>query len=456
MDRAPNRSRFVLRHAWLGTLASAAVLLAACTSAVPASAPTSRATTTSATNPAPGAAPIEISFFYPVAVGGPVTKIIEGYAAEFNKATPGIHVTATFSGSYQDSLTKIQTTLEGGGAPPDTAVLLSTDLYTLKDADYIVPLDDFVKSSGDQFLGDFYDAFMANSKDAGHVYGVPFQRSTPVLYYNKDQFQEVGLKPDQAPKTWADMLDAAKKLTKPDGARWGIEIPSDGFPYWLFQGIAIGNGQNVVGDTANKVTFNNPAIIGALQAWVDLGIKDKVAPAGIVQWATAPNDFTAGKTAMLWHTTGSLTSILKDAKFAVGVGFLPGLKQNGAPTGGGNFYLFKQTPPAKRQAAWKFIQFMAGPEIQARWTVDTGYIAARKSAWDTATLKAYATKAPQVLVALDQLPFAAKELSTHQGPQMQQLLGNQVQAALTGKKSAQQAMEDAQKDADKILAQFKD
>jgi sn-glycerol 3-phosphate transport system substrate-binding protein len=159
---------------------------------------------------------------------------------------------------------------------------------------------------------------------------------------------------------------------------------------------------------------------------------------------------------MLWHTTGSLTSILKDAKFPVGVGFLPGLKQNGAPTGGGNFYVFKKTPPDKQQAAWKFIQFMASPEIQARWTVDTGYIAARKSAWDTATLKDYAVKAPQVLVAREQLPFAGKELSTHQGPQLQQLLGNQVQAALTGKKSAQQAIEDAQKDADKILAQFKD
>jgi sn-glycerol 3-phosphate transport system substrate-binding protein len=220
--------------------------------------------------------------------------------------------------------------------------------------------------------------------------------------------------------------------------------------------MAIGNGQNVVGDPANKVTFNNPAVAGALQAWVDLGVKDKVAPASIVQWATAPNDFTAGKTGMLWHTTGSLTSILKDAKFPVGVGFLPGLKQNGTPTGGGNFYLFKKTPAEKQQAAWKFIQFMAGPEIQARWTVDTGYIAARKSAWDTATLKEYSAKVPQVLVARDQLAHAAKELSTHQGPQIQQLLGNQVQAALTGKKSAQQALEDAQKDADKLLSQFKD
>ncbi len=435
------------RSRWLAIPLAALLALSACAPAQPGTGPAA---------PAAGA-PVEVSFFYPIAVGGPITKIIDGYAEEFNKANPDIKVVPTFAGSYADTLTKIQTTLEGGGAPPDTAVLLSIDLYTLKDADYIIPLDQLVAAAGGQaFIGDFYDAFMLNSKAGGQVWGIPFQRSTPVLYFNKDHFKESGLNPDQAPRTWAEMVAAAKKLTKPDGQRWGLEIPSDGFPYWLFQGVAIGNGQNVVGDAGNKVSFNHPAVVEAVQAWVDLSTKDKVAPQGIVQWATTPNDFTSGKASMVWHTTGSLTNILKEAKFPVGVGFLPGLKQPGAPTGGGNFYLFKKTPPEKQRAAWKFVQFMTSPEMQARWGIDTGYVAARKSAWTTKAMQDYTAKTPQVLVAREQLQHARKELATHSGPEIVKIFGNGLQAALTGKKSPQQAMADAQQDAEKILSQFKD
>lgn len=430
---------------------SAASSAAAATTAPPATTGAS-ATTAPATT---GGATVELNFFYPVAVGGPITKIIEGYAADFTKANPTIKVTPTYTGSYQDTLTKIQTTVDGGGAPPDVAVSLSTDLYTLKDGDYIIPLDDYIKTAEPSYITDFYDAFMLNSKDGGKVYGIPFQRSTPVLYYNKDLFKEVGLNPEQAPKTWAEMVDMAKKLTKPDGSRWGIEIPSDGFPYWVFQGMAIGNGKNFVDDTGTKIFFNDPAVVQALDAWVGLGTKDKVGPASIVIWNTTPDDFIGGKAGMIWHTTGSLTNILKNAKFPVGVGFLPGLKQPGAPTGGGNFYLFKKTPQAKQAAAWKFIQFISSPEYAAKWTIDSGYVAPRKSAWETPALKEYTARNPQALVARDQLQYAGKELATHSGPQIQKVFGDELQAALTSKKQPQAAMDDAQKNADNILKQFR-
>jgi len=418
----------------------------------PAATTGASATTAPATT---GGAVVELSFFYPIAVGGPITKIIDGYAADFTKANPGIKVTPTYAGSYTDTLTKIQTTIDGGGMPPDVAVSLSTDLYALKDADSIIPLDDYIKASDPAYITDFYDAFMLNAKDGGKIYGIPFQRSTPVLYYNKDLFKEVGLNPDQAPKNWAEMVDAAKKLTKADGSRWGLEIPSDGFPYWVFQGMAIGNGKNFVDDSGTKTFFNDPAVVQALDAWVGLGTKDKVGPASIVIWNTTPDDFIGGKAGMIWHTTGSLTTILKNAKFPVGVGFLPGLKQPGAPTGGGNFYLFKKTPQVKQAAAWKFIQFLSSPEYEAKWTIDSGYVAPRKSAWETPALKDYTAKNPQALVARDQLQYASRELATHSGPQVQKVFGDELQAALTSKKQPQAAMDDAQKNVDNILKQFR-
>jgi sn-glycerol 3-phosphate transport system substrate-binding protein len=121
-----------------------------------------------------------------------------------------------------------------------TSVLLSTDMFTLIDEDAIVPFDNFVKTADDKaWLGSFYKAFMLNSQTGGKTWGIPFQRSTIVLYYNKELFKEAGLDPNKPPATWAEMADYAKKLTKKDASgkvtQYGVQIPSSGFPYWLFQ-----------------------------------------------------------------------------------------------------------------------------------------------------------------------------------------------------------------------------
>jgi len=400
---------------------------------------------------------VELNFYYPTAVGGAISQLFDKYAAEFMTANPDIKINSVYVGGYDDIYKAVQTQISGGGTGPDVAIFLAADLYSLIDNDYIVPMTDFIKNTpdGDKYVEDFYPAFLANATDAGTLWAMPFQRSTPVLYYNKDMFKEAGLDPEKAPETWQDMLDYAKKLTKADGSRWGLMIPSDGFPYWLFQGFAISNGQNIVGDEANKVYFNTPSTVEALQFFVDLANKDGVMPKGIIKWGDTPTAFKAGQVAMIYHTTGSLTNILANAKFNVGVGFLPkGKAGYGAPTGGGNLYILKNASPEKQAAAWKWIQFLTSPEKQADWTVNTGYIATRKSAWEVDALKNLVAEKPQYAVARDQLEFAGKELSTHSGLEVRQTFGKAVAAALTGEKTVQQALDDAQADAEKLLADF--
>lgn len=432
--------------------------------AAPASAPAGRAAATSAPA-AQAAAPsaagaVDLDFYYPVAVPGPITQILDKYAADFQKENPNINVKPVLAGSYQDALTKIQTTVQGGGAPPALAVLLSTDMWSLIDADAIVPLDNCISTiGGDAYLKDFFPAFMANSQAQGKTWGIPFQRSTPVLYYNKDAFKEAGLDPEKPPKNWDELVAMSQKLTKKDAqgqvTRWGIQIPSDGFPYWMFQGFAIEAGKNIVGDSATEVYFNTPEVKRALEFWASLSTKHNVMQPGVIAWATTPNDFTAGKTAMMYHTTGSLTNVLKQAQFPVGVAFMPADKGYGAPTGGGNLYIFKNAPKEKQDAACKFIQFLTSPERAAQWSIDTGYVATRNSAYDTQAMKDHAAKNPQYLIARDQLQYAQRELGTHAAPQLQQALGNNIQAVIAAKKTADQAMQDGQAEADRILKQFK-
>ena len=404
------------------------------------------------------AQPVEVPFYFPVAVGGPITKLIDQYAADFNKENPSIKVSPIYAGSYQDTIVKALTAHKAG-TPPVASVLLSTDTFTLIDEDAVVPIDNFAKTPEDKaWLGSFYKAFLLNSQVGGKTWGVPFQRSTIVLYWNKELFKEAGLDPSKPPQTWAEMADMAAKLTKKDASgkvtQYGVQIPSSGFPYWLFQGLTTQNDVILANEAGNAVRYDDPKVIEALSYWVDLG-KKGVHPPGVVEWGTTPKDFFERKVAMIWTTTGNLTNIRTNAKFDFGVAMLPAGKKRGSPTGGGNFFIFKKATAAQQEAAFKFARWLTTPERAAQWGIDTGYVAVSPAAWETAAMKKYAADFPPATVARDQLPFAVAELSTHDNQRVTKALNDGLQAALTGAKTPEAAMKDAQREAERLLRSYK-
>ncbi|MDJ0387461.1 ABC transporter substrate-binding protein [Roseomonas sp. E05] len=400
--------------------------------------------------------PVEISFNYPVAVGGPITRIIDGYCADFETANPGIRVRPVYTGSYQDSITKALTAAKGGDAP-QVACLLSTDMFTLIDEGVVAPWDE-VEGVDRAWLDGFYPAFLENSRTGGKTWGIPFQRSTIVMYYNKEAFKAAGLDPETPPKTWEEQLAFAQKLTKRQGdqvTQWGIQIPSSGFPYWLFQALTTQNDVRLMNEAGDTTYFADPKVAEALQYWMDLATKHKVHPPGIVEWGTTPRDFFERKVAMMWTTTGNLTNVKANAPFPFGVAMLPAHKRPGSPTGGGNLYVFKSASPAQREAALKFARFLTAPERAAQWGIDTGYVAVSPAAWETPKMKDYVAGFPAAAVARDQLPHAVAELSTHENQRVTKALNDGLQAALTGRKQAGPAMADAQAEAERILRSYR-
>jgi sn-glycerol 3-phosphate transport system substrate-binding protein len=401
----------------------------------------------------------EISFFYPVAVGGPITRIIDGYAADFEKENPGVTVKPIYAGTYQETIVKALTAHKAGN-PPVTSVLLSTDMFSLIDEEAIVPIDDFTKGDAEQrWIKSFFPAFMLNSQTGGKTWGVPFQRSTIVLYWNKEAFKEAGLDPDKAPATWAEELAFAEKLTKRDSSgnttQWGMQIPSSGFPYWLFQGLTTPNDVVLMNQEGDRTFYDRAAVIEALARWADLGRKHKVMAPGVVEWGTTPKDFFERKCAMMWTTTGNLTNVRTNAKFPFGVAMLPANKRRGSPTGGGNFYIFKKASREQQAAAVKFAQWMTSPERAAQWGIETGYVAVRPEAWDTPVMKKYVEGFPAAAVARDQLQHSVAELSTHDNQRVTKALNDGLQAALNGTKTPEQAMRDAQAEAERLLKPYR-
>ncbi|MDO8692514.1 MAG: ABC transporter substrate-binding protein [Sheuella sp.] len=401
----------------------------------------------------------EISFYFPVAVGGPITKTIDQYAADFNKENPDLNVTPVYSGTYQETIVKVLTAHKAG-KPPTAAILLSTDTFTLADEDAIVPIDNFVKTDADRaWMKSFFPAFMLNGQFANKTWGVPFQRSTVVMYWNKDLFKEAGLDPNTPPKNWAEIISMGQKLTKKDASgnvtQWGIQVPSSGFPYWLFQGFSTQNDGILANSEGNQVKYDDPRVVAALQYWVDLSKKYGIHPSGVVEWGTTPRDFMEKKVAMIWTTTGNLTNIRTNAKFDFGVAMLPEGKRRGSPTGGGNFFIFKKAAGPEQEGAYKFAKWLTQPERAAQWSIDTGYVAVSPAAYETPALKKYAAEFPPALVARDQLPFAVAELSTHDNQRVTKALNDGLQAALTGTKTPEQAMKDAQAEATRLLRSYK-
>lgn len=400
----------------------------------------------------------KLSFYYPIAVGGPIQTIIDGYCRDFAKES-GIEVSPVYAGTYGETLTKSIAALKGGQGP-QLAVLLAAEMHSLQDMEVLASVPDIADDAETRaWMDGFFPAFLANSRLDGKLWSVPFQRSTSVQYYNKAAFEEAGLDPDSYPQTWASLRMAAEKLVKRDAngrvTRWGIKLASDlGNAQWTFGALSWQAGHKLMNEAGTQVYFDDPKAIEALTFWRSLASEAKATPDGISAWPQLSPDFLEGNAAIIQHTTGNLTNVRDKARFPFGVAGLPGKDGPRTVVGGGNIYFFKAAPPAERQAALRFAKFLSAPDRAADWCIRTGYIATRPEAWVTPSLTEYVGKFPAAGVAKNYLPVATGELSTFENQRIQKALTDQIQACLNGAKTPAQAMADAQVEADRILKPF--
>jgi sn-glycerol 3-phosphate transport system substrate-binding protein len=350
--------------------------------------------------PAPAAAPpapVQLSFWHLTNA-----KVIDGLVADFNKAHPDIQVTALYSGDYGATDQKIREAKRTGSLP-DVAVM---GFVPTAEPLGIQPLDELIASSGGkQFLDRFWPSMLLNCVHNGKVYGLPFNRSTPVMYYNKDAFAEVGLDPEKPPLTWDELMSAAQKLTRREGdriTRFGVTLPLDS---WLYYALVFANGGEVLSADGTKVLWDQRQNLEALQFWDDLINKHKVAP-GNATFASE-QDFVAGKTAILWSSTAALPMVRQRATFRWGLARIPRRGEFGPPSGGGDIVLFA-TDPAKRKAAWTFMTWMTDAPQAARFGIATGYVATNIASWDRPEMQALVKERPDVLVTKEQAKDARK------------------------------------------------
>jgi len=393
---------------------------------------------------------VRLTFYYPVGVAGPLARVVDGMVQEFNAEHPFIEVVPVYSGDYDPTMMKVQTAVRGGN-PPDIAVVEISEFPTLLAMGAIIPLDDYI-AQHPGYIDAFFPAFLDNSQFEGQVWGIPFQRSTPVLYWNKAAFAEVGLDPESPPTTWTELADYAQRLTTRTGTdvtRWGVTI-SGGWNDWLFEGFVRQSGGQLIDFHGQEVKFNSPEAVEALEFWVELMQGLKVGPPHST-WASTPPDFVAGRTAMLYHSTGIMTFLKSSADFPFGAAFMPANVTYGAAVGGGNFFIFKDIPQENQDAAWTFIHWITSPEKASYWSAASGYVAVRADAYELAEMQELVTEHPEYLVARDQLAFGHGKMMAPVYQRVREILKSALDDAQAGLVSPRVALDRAQEEMERTL-----
>jgi sn-glycerol 3-phosphate transport system substrate-binding protein len=178
---------------------------------------------------------IVLRFYFPVGVAGPLATYMGELTAAFNESHPNIIVEPIYSGGYIETIQRALTSSKAGN-PPDVALFTAADIWTGADEKILLPLTSFIQNEGGaSFLSRYFEGFLDDCDVAGVYYAIPFQKSTPIFYYNKDMFREAGLDPNKPPTTWDELKTMAAALVRKERGeikRWGVEIPID---QWLFE-----------------------------------------------------------------------------------------------------------------------------------------------------------------------------------------------------------------------------
>ena len=251
-------------------------------------------------------------------------------------------------------------------------MLLSTDMFTLIDEDAIVPFDDVATGAEDKaWLAGFYPGFMENSQTGGKTWGIPFQRSTIVLYWNKDVFKEAGLDPNKPPRDLGgagrDGQEADQEGRAGNVDAVGRSDPVLGLPLLAVPGA--GHAERRAADERRPATetyFDKPAVVEALQYWVDLAASTGSMPPGIVEWGTLRAGLlrAQGRDDVAHHRQPHHVQAERQVRVRRGHAARR-TSGRASPTGGGNFYIFKKATPDEREAAVTFVKWMTAPERAA-------------------------------------------------------------------------------------------
>ncbi len=397
-------------------------------------------------------------------MGGVNGEAMDYLVNKFNEEnTDGITVEAVYQGEYDDTINKLKSA-QIGNMGADLVQIYDLGTRFMIDSGWVIPMQEMIDADGYDVSQIEPNVAAYYTTEDGTMYSMPFNSSTPLLYYNKDMFDAAGI--TEVPTSLPEIAEIGDALMNQGGAQEVIAISIYGWYFEQFlckQGLDMvdnGNGREAA---ATKVVFDeNGGALNILNAWYDLYQQGYAPNVGRSGSDTATTDFTSGKAAMMLGSTASLKQVLEDSggNFEVGTAYYPAVSpddQGGVSIGGASLWALNNNDEKQAAATWKFIKFLISPESQAYWNAQTGYFPIVTAAQEEQTFKDNIAQYPQFQTALDQLHDSAPEyagalLSVF--PESRQIVETQIENMLNGSVTPEEAVDNMASDINDTIEEY--
>ena len=414
---------------------------------------------------APAFAVTEIQWWH--AMQGELGREVERIAADFNASQSEYKIVPTYKGLYTETMTAAMFALRSQQHP---AILQAAEIATatlMSAKGVIVPLHQLMREQNVEFTPQSYLPAIASyySDSAGNMLSFPFNSSTPILYYNKDQFRLAGLDADMSLATWPQVEVAAKKLRE-RGIRCGI---TTAWPAWVnienfssLHNVPIASRGNGIGGFDTELLINNPVVTGHVAALVDW---QKTA---LFDYSGRTNEaekrFYNSDCGILISSSAARADIIANAKFEIGYGLLPywpnvpGAPQNSI-IGGGSLWVLQGRPEGEYKGVARFFAFLSRPEVQSAWHQWTGYLPATKAAYEQTRESGFYERNPGTDISIKQMTLNSptensKGLRLGSYVVVRDIIQEELEDALAGRKTTKAALDDAVRRGNDVLEQF--
>lgn len=311
-----------------------------------------------------------------------------------------VEVRLVSAGANYEELAQRYNAALSGGDLPDVIVASDVTWFNFALAGAITPMED-LWSAADVDTEGYVDSLREDYEFNGSHFALPYARSTPLFYYNREMWSAAGL-PDRGPETWQEFAEFAQELAAANDGIVPLTVP-DGSDYldWHFQGMIW-----TFGGAYSKEWEPTFMQAESLEAARFLQEQSNAGHIGISN--DANNQFGAGQAACLLQSTGSLSGLVETAQFDFGTAFLPG-PPPGCPTGGAGLAISDGISDERKEAAMQFIKFVTNTDNTVSFSQNVGYMPVRKDALEHEDTVAYLEDNPNFRTAIEQLEVTAPQ-----------------------------------------------
>ncbi|MGG1948917.1 sn-glycerol-3-phosphate ABC transporter substrate-binding protein UgpB [Trinickia sp. NRRL B-1857] len=408
----------------------------------------------------------EIQFWH--AMEASLGEHVNAIADDFNASQSDYKIVPVFKGNYDQTLAAGIAAYRSGDAPAILQVYEVGTATMIGAKKAVVPVWKVFQDAGVPLDSNAFVPAIAGyyaQAQTGRLVSMPFNSSTPILYYNKDAFKKAGLDPNRAPKTWEEVAADAAKL-KASGmscgfsTAWQSWVQLENYSAWHAAPFASKN--NGFDGTDATLQFNQPLQVQHIARLAQMAKQGTFTYVG--RKDEANSKFYSGDCGIVTNSSGALATIRKSAKFDFGTGMMPydasvkGAPQN-AIIGGASLWVLAGKNPEVYKGVAKFLAYVSSPAVAAKWHEDTGYLPVTKAAYELALKQGYYASHPGADTAIKQmlnkppLPYT-QGLRLGNMPQIRTVIDEELEQVWGGTKTPQQGLDAAVARGNDLLRRF--